>query len=138
MTEQAQGMTQQQVTDWVRTQLQKATGFLAEKGIVVETVKMEESRYLVPWVSVWKVRSRDGKYFWAVAGDMPSDVLPLSAAKDPRAVLRQLSLGWQMKADDLQQTLPDDKTQQEFARLLIKKAHLLYDISERDEVWQQG
>ncbi|GAB3015769.1 DUF4826 family protein [Bowmanella dokdonensis] len=138
MTEQAKNMTQEQVAEWVRAQLQKSSQFLAEKGIVVETVKMEESRYLAPWVTIWKVKSRDGKYYWAVSGDMPSDVLPLSAAKDPRAVLRHLSLNWQMKADDLQQSMPNDPTQQEFAKLLITKAHLLYDISEQDEVWKHG
>ncbi|WP_088328801.1 DUF4826 family protein [Lacimicrobium sp. SS2-24] len=138
MTQQPQPMNEEQVSDWVKTQLQKCSKFLAEKGIIVQSVKMEESRYLAPWVTAWKVQSTEGKYYWAVAGDLPTDVLPLSAAKDARAALRHLALGWQMKSENIRQVSAGDKTQEEFADLLDNKAQLLYQMTEQDNVWRQG
>ncbi|GGD53774.1 DUF4826 family protein [Lacimicrobium alkaliphilum] len=138
MTQQQQPMSEQDVSAWVKQQLQKCTKFLAEKGIIVASVKMEDSRYLVPWVTAWKVQSTDGKYYWAVAGDLPTDVLPLSAAKDARAALRHLALGWQMKSENIRHASADDKTQQEFADLLDNKSQLLYQMTEQDQVWAKS
>jgi len=128
----------EQVSEWAKQKLQDVSRHMAEKGIIPKKYVMEESRYLYPWVTVWKIQGTDGQYYWGIGGDLPSDILPLSAAKDPRAALRHLSLGWQMKAENLRQTLAHDKTQQEFAALLDSKAQLLYEISEQDSIWQQG
>ncbi len=49
-------LTEEQQSAWVREQYQKATKYLAEKGLVTENVAPKDSRYLVPVVAIWKHR----------------------------------------------------------------------------------
>ena len=63
MTE-AVSMTEEQQQQWIKNQYQVATKYLAEKGVVTQSVQVEESRYLVPILALWKLTSIDGNKFW--------------------------------------------------------------------------
>ena len=58
MTEQAQQpqLTQAQQAEWARIQFQKANKHLAENGVLFESVVTDESRYLAPYLAVWKIK----------------------------------------------------------------------------------
>ncbi|MGL6123443.1 MAG: DUF4826 family protein, partial [Shewanella sp.] len=67
MTEQAVDQTQQNLSaeeveklrqEWVRTQFQKANRFLAEKGVIPSKVLADDSRYLAPYMAIWKMESK--------------------------------------------------------------------------------
>ncbi|MEC8350611.1 MAG: DUF4826 family protein, partial [Pseudomonadota bacterium] len=58
------------------------------------------------------------------------------AANNAREVLRYFSMQWQMKADQLMQSGAVDKTKADFANLLINRAHGLYELFEKEEMWQ--
>ncbi|MDF2177726.1 DUF4826 family protein [Aliiglaciecola sp. CAU 1673] len=137
MTKQV-NLTQEQLTQWVREQFQKTTKFLAEEGILVEEVVTQESRYLAPVLAVWKVKARDGKKYWAIGGDVPSDVFALSVAKDAREVLRYASLHWQLKAENLSRVEGRDKTREDFIKLLVSRAQGLYQMSQEEGLWQNN
>ena len=53
-------MTEEQQQQWIKEQYQSATKYLAEKGIVTNSVKVEDSRYLVPLLALWKLTSLVG------------------------------------------------------------------------------
>lgn len=129
-------MTEQQSSTWVRDQYQKVAKFLAEKGVIIDSVMLEQSRVMEPVLTVWKVKAIDGKQYWAIGGDLPSDVAPASVADDARAVLKHFALHWQMKAENLLRADNPDQTQQDFANLLISRAEGLYDFSERAALWE--
>ena len=76
---QEQQMTAEQQKEWVREQYQVATKYLAEQGLVTESVVVEESRYLVPLLALWKLKALDGSYYWVICGDVPSDFNKFSA-----------------------------------------------------------
>ena len=131
---QAQEMTAEQQQQWVREQYQVATKYLASKGLVTGSVVVEESRYLIPLMSVWKLKVLDGSYYWVICGDLPTDHNPFDAAPNAREAVRNFSFKWQMQAENLLRS--DDKEQIEFAKLLISRAEGLYDMSQQDNVWE--
>lgn len=129
-------ITDEQRTEWVRSQFQKANEYLATKGIIPDNVAVSESRYLPPFVAVWKLNTRDKKSFWVISGDLPTDHMPVSAAPDAREAVRAFALHWQLKAEQIAQAGFADKTQQDFANLLVSRAHGLYDLFDNEQLWQ--
>jgi len=130
---QEQEMTADQQQQWVRDQYQVATKYLASQGLVTESVVVEESRYLIPFMSVWKLKVLDGSYFWTICGDLPSDHNTIDVAPNAREAVRHFSFKWQMQAENLLKS--GDKEQEKFANLLISRAEGLYDMYQQDKVW---
>lgn len=129
-------VTEAQRAEWVRSQFQKANEYLATKGIIPDNVTVSESRYLPPFVAVWKLNTRDNKAYWVLSGDLPTDHMPISAAPDAREAVRAFALHWQLKAEQIAQAGFSDKTQHEFANLLVNRAHDLYDLFDNEKLWQ--
>jgi len=130
---QEQNMTAEQQQQWVREQYQVATKYLAEQGLVTESVVVEESRYLVPFLSIWKLKVLDGSFYWVICGDLPSDHNTIDVAPNAREAVRHFSFKWQMQAENLLKS--DDKEQEKFAGILIGRAEGLYDMYQQDKVW---
>jgi hypothetical protein len=128
---------QEKLTTWVREQFQRANKHLAENGILFDSVVTDESRYLAPFVAVWKIKANDKKYYWVISGDVPCDFIPYESEKTARAAIRRFSFIWQIKAENIIKTQNNDKVQQDFANLLINKAENLYDIQADEKVWQE-
>ncbi|GAA5215175.1 DUF4826 family protein [Corallincola platygyrae] len=123
---------------WVREQFQKAQKHLASKGIIPARVLEKESRYLPPLVSVWKIETADkpAKTVWVISGDLPSDHVEAGAADSAREVLRYFGLRWQMQAEQIIQQGPNaDKTQKEFAGMLISRAEGLAQMYDNQALW---
>jgi len=127
-------MTEEQQQQWIRNQYQVATKYLAEKGVVTQSVQVEESRYLVPILALWKLTSIDGNKFWVLCGDLPSDHSGVDVAPNAREALRHFSLKWQMQAENLLQAKNEE--QNEFAHLLIGRADGLYKLFNDESLWQ--
>lgn len=137
MTEQTNPqLTEDEIIAWSKEAYQRATGFLAEKGVVTETVSMENSRYLAPVIAIWKLKSTDGKWFWVICGDVPTDLLTEESADDPRSAVRAFSMRWQLQAENIRANSEADKTQLEFAALLQGRAEGLYQLFENETLWQ--
>ncbi len=133
MTEAVQ-MTEEQQQQWIKTQYQVATKYLAEKGVVTQSVQVEESRYLVPILALWKLTAIDGNKFWVLCGDLPSDHSSVEVAPNAREALRHFSLKWQMQAENLLQAKNEE--QNKFAHLLIGRADGLYKLFNDESLWQ--
>lgn len=136
-------LTQEQImkmeqarAEWVRSQFQKANEHLASKGIVPDNVAVAESRYMPPLLAIWKLNTRDKQSYWVISGDLPTDYIQYSAATDAREAVRTFSLQWQLKAQKIIESGISDKTQQDYANLLINRAQGLYELFSQDELWQ--
>ncbi|MCL1060240.1 DUF4826 family protein [Shewanella gelidimarina] len=124
--------------EWIRTQFQKANKFLAEKGILPNKVHADESRYLAPFVAIWKMDSKkpSKQTFWVMSGDLPSDYVDVNVAATARDAVRHFSMMWQMKAENIQRSsLVNDPAQAKFANLLISRAEGLYKMQADDKIW---
>ncbi|WP_223270195.1 DUF4826 family protein [Colwellia sp. C1TZA3] len=126
-------MTQEQQQAWIREQYLKATKYLAEKGLVTESVADTESRYLIPLMAVWKINLLDKTKVWVISGDLPTDHLVLEQNEPARNVLRHFTFKWQVQADSLLKS--DVEEQVEYAKLLVNKAEGLYQLYAKDELW---
>lgn len=133
----AEPMTEQQTSEWVRAQFQKANLFLAEQGVVMDTVAVQDSRYLPPFVAIWKINSIERKSYWAITGDLPTDVMAFSGAANARDALRAFSLRWQMQAQQLMEAGVKDQTGADYVKLLINRDEELYQLFEADDFWEQ-
>ncbi|MCL1048843.1 DUF4826 family protein [Shewanella abyssi] len=124
--------------EWIRTQFQKANKFLAEKGILPSKVHADESRYLAPFVAIWKMESKkpSKQTFWVMSGDLPSDYVDVNVAATARDAIRHFSMIWQMKAENIRRSsLVKDPAQAKFAELLISRAEGLYKMQADDKIW---
>ena len=130
---------EQQIQEWTRAQFQKANKFLAEKGIMPNKVYPEESRYLAPFVAIWKIDTKKPtkQTYWVMSGDLPSDYVEVSVAETARDAVRHFSMMWQMKAENIQRSgLTKDPAQAKFAELLVSRAESLYKMQADDSIWQ--
>lgn len=138
MTDNNKALTEQEIVTWSREAYQKATSFLAQKGIITETVATEQSRYLAPLVAIWKIKSNKGKWFWVITGDVPSDMLAGDAAKTARDAVRSFSFKWQVDSESIRSQPGQTKTQLDFANVLQSRAEGLYGIFDQEDIWQQS
>lgn len=126
-------LTEQDQQQWVREQYQAAAKFLATKGLITESVADTESRYLVPFMAIWKMNLADKSSVWVITGDVPIDYSPLSVAEEARDVVRHFSLKWQIQAENFLNS--KEQEQQDFAQHLINRAEGLYQLFEKDDLW---
>ena len=128
---------EQQIQEWTRAQFQKANKFLAEKGIMPNKAYPEESRYLAPFVAIWKIDTKKPtkQTYWVMSGDLPSDYVEISVAETARDAVRHFSMMWQMKAENIQRSgLTKDPAQAKFAELLVSRAESLYKMQADDSI----
>lgn len=148
MTEQAVDQAQPTISpeemeklrqEWVRTQFQKANRFLAEKGVIPSKVLADESRYLAPYLAIWKMESKrpTTKTYWVMSGDLPSDFVDVKVATTARDAVRHFSMMWQMQAENLIRSgaTRRDATQAKFAQLLVSRAESLYRMHNDEKLW---
>ena len=135
LTPEEQALAEQQRVAWQRGCFQKAQKYLAEKGIMPKSVVEQDSRFLAPICAMWKFKAQNGKTYWVVTGQLPTDHAEVGAASDARDAMRYFSLQWQLKADQIMSAGARDKTQADFANLLVKRAHGLYELYDNDKLW---
>ncbi|MFT5758035.1 MAG: hypothetical protein ACI9LM_002774 [Alteromonadaceae bacterium] len=128
-----QEMNEQEQQEWVRNSYKTATKYLADKGMVTESVVESQSRYLVPALAVWKLNLLDKTSAWVICGDLPTDHANTDVAVNARDVIRHFSFKWQMQAENVGKS--GQKEQEEFANLLISRAEGLYGLYEKEELW---
>jgi len=120
----------------VREQFQKANKHLAENGVLFESVVTNESRYLVPYLAVWKIKDTNNAMYWVMSGDLPTDYIAESTAATARDAIKHFAMAWQLKAANLRASEGADATSLEYAELLESRAEGLHAIQNQDELWQ--
>jgi hypothetical protein len=127
---------QEALSEWVRQQFQNANKYLAENGVIYDSVIVEESRYFAPYFAIWKIKSLEGEYFWVLVGDLPSDFSPISVAPDAREAMRHFSLSWQLTSENLLKQDDVTQEQKDHANILINRAEGLYGFYKQEDMWQ--
>lgn len=93
---------------------------------------------------VWGI-NQESQFVWTISIDkLITDYVAGSLAATPREVAKHFSLKWQMDADRLlnfeKNTATGENTDlrmQAYSKQLIQLAESLYDLADRDDVWQQ-
>jgi len=131
-------ISEEQRQQWLRAQYQHACKYLADKGIVTNSVMVEDSRYIAPIVSVWKLKTINNKWLWVISGDLPSDHVNIEVANNAQDVLRHFSMKWQLQAENINRNNASDEQQKNYAQLLISRADGLYKLSHEDALWSNN
>ena len=92
---------------------------------------------------VWPTLEKS-RFIWAIAGDaVVPDHADGTVAVGPREAARHFSMKWQMDAEQMHRNTGQLAADNEAARAmkahadrLIQGAELLYDLSERKEIWK--
>ncbi|MBS3796619.1 DUF4826 family protein [Pseudoalteromonas sp. BDTF-M6] len=137
MSQQQEQLAQQeqQIRAFQRHCFETAQKHLAKKGIMPKIVVDKDSRFIAPLCAVWKFKAQNGKTYWVITGQLPADHVEVSAANTAREAIRYFSLQWQVKAEQLLSSTRLEKTQQDFAQLLINRAHGLYELYDKQDLW---
>ncbi len=116
----------------------------AVTGSAVEARPVWAVPYKVLIAQVWGAGQKS-RFIWTISGDsVITDHIAGSSAATPKEVARHFSLKWQMDADRLL-NLAKNKAPVEnagahmetYTKKLIQYAESLYDLANRDDVWQQ-
>ena len=70
-----------------------------------------------------------------ISGNLPTDHIEVTAASNAREAMRYISFKWQLKADEVAKNGAADKTQIDFANLLVNRAQDLYTIYNDEKLW---
>ena len=112
-------------------------------GPAVEASPVWVLPYKILISKVWGMGQKN-RFIWTIAGeDVITDHIPGRLATTPKEVARHFSFKWQGDADQLLEVAKNrssvENSQQHmgsYSNKLIKSAELLYDLSERDDIWQ--
>jgi len=126
---------EEQRVQWIRHHYQKANEYLAKKGVIPKQVAVEECRYLVPYLGLWKITATDKSKYWVLSGDLPTDHISATHAKTAREALQNFSLRWQLKAETVFNSGTKDETQIKYANLLVHRAENMYSLYSDDVLW---
>jgi hypothetical protein len=116
----------------------------AVQGVAVQAAPVWMIPHEVLIAKVWGV-NHENDFVWTASVDkLIADYIGGSLAATPRDVARHFSLKWQMDADrilnveksKLAVENPDSKMQ-DFSKRLIHHAESLYEMANRDDVWQE-
>lgn len=128
---------EQKMQDWAKEQFRKANQYLAQEGILFDSVIMEECRYLAPFLAIWKIKALDKQVYWVITGDLPADLTLAENAPSAREAIKFFSMRWQLKAENLEQNSQNpDAEQIEFIKILRNRAESMYALQQNDKLWQ--
>lgn len=116
----------------------------AVTGVAVQAAPVWMVPHEILIAKVWGINN-ESDFVWSVSVDkLIADYIAGSLAATPRDVARHFSLKWQMDADRLLSREHNklavekaDTRMQDFSNKLIKHAETLYDMANRDDVWQE-
>ena len=133
---------------WIAQQHKIILEYLESQKIKHRGVPDQPDWFLAPYVSIWRVMSM--KYegsigWWAIAGDLPTDYISSTDARDVRQAMRKFSSYWietseyMLKGKQPPNVIigkPEDWPM--LGDLLSRRADILLKWADDDESWESG
>jgi hypothetical protein len=133
---------------WLAEQRSVATAYLEKEGIGTPELGESPAFHVSPYVSLWAVRSKKSPGsvgWWVIAGDLPTDYLSASDAREPRLAVGVFAKQWKeasarmLRGEDTPGIkIGTTKDQKSLGDLLNRRADLLRRCSEDSELWQEN
>ena len=149
MTELNTGSEKEALRAWFKPLLDEVVQEMLKRNAVTGTAVEASPTWAFPGkiliAKVWGMGQKT-RFIWTICGeDVITDHIPGSMATTPKDAARHFALKWQMDADRLlavgssKSPTQDSREQMgNYANKLIKDAEALYDLTERDGIWQQA
>jgi hypothetical protein len=134
---------------WYKPLLDTVVKHMLKLGAVTGTAVEARPVWVLPYkiliAKVWGVGQKNS-FIWTISGESAvTDHIPGNLAATAKDVARHFSFKWQMDADRLLEVAknrsPAENTQLQvanYANKLIQNAELLYDLTERDDIWAES
>jgi hypothetical protein len=148
MTESNDAMDKEALKAWytklLYTVVREMIKIGAVSGTAAEARPVWISPYKVLIAKVWEA-SQKSNFIWTISGEaVITDHVAGNVAATPREAARHFSLKWQMDADQLLVLAKNrpaaentEANMEGYTDKLIQYAEYLYDMANRDEIWQQ-
>ena len=126
-------LSEAQAKLWLKSQYQQANRYMANKGIVVNKVVVEKSRYLVPNLAIWLLKDKHEKKYWVINGVLSGDHAQAETAKNAKEVTRHFSMKWHLQAEKL--LASEDENQKKWGKELVNHAENLSQLYKNTTIW---
>ncbi len=147
MTEQTNPQDSQAAFEaWAKEQLKEMCKYLFEAGMIEKEAEAQVAWSLPHEICIGRVweKTEPDELFWVIAGDVPTDHIAFTLAETPKDAARHFAMKWQLdSARVASMATPEaaDLTERidwsGISQTLAAKAEVLFEIIERDEVWQR-
>ncbi|MEJ2257222.1 MAG: DUF4826 family protein [Woeseiaceae bacterium] len=148
MAESAMKLDSEEVKAWYTKLLDNVVkemiSLKAVSGAAVQAAPVWIAPYEMLMAKVWGV-GNEHDFIWTLSIDkLIADYIAGSLASSPREAAKHFSLKWQLDADRMSSigqghSMGDkaDKALEDYSSKLIRYAETLYDLTTRDEVWEE-
>jgi len=133
--------------EWLAKQREAVLRYLQDEGIRHGGVAPDPDWFVAPYVSIWTVESgtRPGAIgWWAICGDLPTDYLSGEDAADARGAMAAFAHRWREVSAYMLRgerhptvTIGPAGRERELGDLLSRRAGILEDWTNDDEMWQR-
>ncbi len=129
---------------WARETLNQAVQDVIDRGVFADAIVEARATWALPGrILIGRVREpANGNEYWIIAGEVPADVIAVSAAATEREALRNIALKWQLDAeryDDpaFRKAMGVDEQSDYRSKVarMVEKAEMLYELATADEYW---
>ncbi len=147
MTESKTDTDKEALKSWYKPLLDAVVLEMQARKVVAGTAVEASPVWIFPnqilIAKVWGLGQKN-RFVWTISGEgVITDHIPGKMATNPKDAARHFSLKWQMDADRLKALGKSKRlvagSQQHmgnYANKLIRDAEALYDLTERNEIWQ--
>ena len=135
-------------SEWISKRRAELLGYLRREGVRHGGLPLKPDWFVAPYLSIWRVlslKAPGATGWWAICGDVPTDYISSSEARDAREAMRAFSAHWKELARCMLRgeahrefDLGDPKDWPVLGDLLRRRAKLLNQWSRDDEIWGEG
>lgn len=139
--------SEQEIAGWARQLLDQALTEIGQRGVFKTADVQARVVWMLPGqILIGQAREpgKEGAFTWVIAGDLPTDYLPSSAAATSREAARNFAMKWQLNAarlEDLLRKRPEGSSSgadmQAACKKMATQAEALYELTARESFWQQ-
>jgi len=139
--------SEEDIAGWARQLLDRALTEIGQRGVFKTAEVQARVVWMLPGqIIIGQAREpgKKGAFTWVIAGDLPTDYLPSSAAATSREAARHFAMQWQLTAARLEELLQKRQTgstsgaeMEESCKKMAAQAEALYELTGSDTFWQQ-
>ena len=132
---------------WLAEQRKVAVAYLEKQGIAKPELGEDPAFDDSPYVSLWAVRSKknpDAVGWWVIAGDLPTDYVSASDAREPRGAIAAFARLWEEAAQHMLRgedhprfSIGRPENRRELGDLLRRRGAVLKSYAENESLWEE-
>lgn len=139
--------SEEDIAGWARQLLDRALTEIGQRGVFKTAEVQARVVWMLPGqIIIGQAREpgKKGAFTWVIAGDLPTDYLPSTAAATSREAARHFAMQWQLTSARLEELLQKRQggsasgAEMEAAcKKMATQAEGLYELTASESFWQK-